>query len=102
MDAPDLLNLLVDLGFRIWVESDRLMIAPRDRLTDELRSLIRAHRGEILAALGAPAMIPPDRAEALREAYEERAAIMEYDGSLTRGDAERGAWALVSKRHRLH
>ena len=36
------------------------------------------------------------------EAYEERAAIMEFDGGLSRDEAEREAWALVSKRYRLH
>ena len=40
--------------------------------------------------------------EAVWEAYEERAAIMEFDGGLSRDDAEREAWALVSKRYRLH
>jgi hypothetical protein len=30
------------------------------------------------------------------------AAIMEFDGGLSRDDAEREAWALVSKRYRLH
>ncbi len=39
--------------------------------------------------------------EAVREAFEERAAIMEYDGGMTREDAARAAWALVSK-HLLH
>jgi hypothetical protein len=36
------------------------------------------------------------------EDFEERAAIMEFDGGLSRDDAEREAWALVSKRYRLH
>ena len=40
--------------------------------------------------------------ESVREAYEERAAIMEFDGGLSRDDAEREAWALVSKLHRRH
>jgi hypothetical protein len=40
--------------------------------------------------------------EYVREAYEERAAIMEFDGGLSRDDAEREAWALVSKLYRLH
>jgi hypothetical protein len=31
----------------------------------------------------------------------ERAAIMEFDGGLKRDEAERTAWALVWKRHRL-
>lgn len=33
--------------------------------------------------------------EALREAYEERAAIMEYDGGLSREEAEREARRLT-------
>jgi len=40
--------------------------------------------------------------EMLREAFEERAAIMEFDGGLSRDDAERAAWALVLKQRRLH
>jgi hypothetical protein len=39
--------------------------------------------------------------EAVREAYEERAAIMEFDGGLSRDEAEREAWALVSKSYQL-
>ena len=33
--------------------------------------------------------------EAEREDYEERAAIMEYDGGLSREAAERAAWQIV-------
>ena len=33
--------------------------------------------------------------ESQREAYEERAAIMEYDGELSREDAEREAYQLA-------
>ena len=40
--------------------------------------------------------------ESMWEAYEERAAIMEFDGGLSRDEAEREAWALVSKLYRLH
>src|ERR1700682_6259209 len=39
--------------------------------------------------------------ESAWEAYEERAAIMEFDGGLSRDEAEREAWALVSIRYRL-
>jgi hypothetical protein len=45
---------------------------------------------------------PSHLLESVREAYEERAAIMEFDGGLSRDDAEREAWALVSERYRLH
>jgi hypothetical protein len=40
--------------------------------------------------------------ESVWEAYEERAAIMEFDGGLNRDEAEREAWALVSKRYWEH
>jgi hypothetical protein len=40
--------------------------------------------------------------ELVRDEFEERAAIMEFDGGLSRDQAEREAWALVSKRYRLH
>ena len=45
---------------------------------------------------------PSHLLESVWEAYEERAAIMEFDGGLSRDDAEREAWALVSKLYRLH
>lgn len=35
-----------------------------------------------------PSAMPPD----LRERWEERAALMEYDGGLSRQEAERLAW----------
>lgn len=37
----------------------------------------------------------PDDTIALREAYEERAGIMEYDGGYTRQEAEREARRIV-------
>jgi hypothetical protein len=40
--------------------------------------------------------------ESAWEAYEERAAIMEFDGGLSRDEAEHEAWALVSKRYWEH
>jgi pentose-5-phosphate-3-epimerase len=58
-----------------------------------------------VASIGSNGSVLSERmleSEALREAFEERAAIIEFDGGLTREDAERAAWALVSKRHRLH
>jgi hypothetical protein len=37
--------------------------------------------------------------EVSREDFEERAAIMEFDGGLAREEAERAAWASISMRH---
>jgi hypothetical protein len=39
---------------------------------------------------------------ALSDEFEERAAIMEFDGNLGREDAEHAAWALVSTRRIPH
>ncbi len=43
--------------------------------------------------------MPPDQnprhCDSDLEAFEERAAIMEYDGGLSREDAEREAWAIT-------
>lgn len=43
-----------------------------------------------------------EAAEALRADWEERAAIMEFDGGLPREDAERAAWEQVYAHHRLN
>jgi len=51
---------------------------------------------------GSPLPVQMHDAEALRDAFEERAAIMEYDGGLSRDEAERAAWMLVMTRRRLH
>jgi Protein of unknown function (DUF3631) len=40
--------------------------------------------------------------ESLREEFEERAAIMEFDGGLSRDEAEHAACTLVSMRYRSH
>ena len=40
--------------------------------------------------------------ESVQEDFEERAAIMEFDDGRFRDEAEREAWALVSKHYRLH
>jgi hypothetical protein len=62
-----------------------------------------ALREKLEASIGSNGSTSPSHMlESVREAYEERAAIMEFDGGLSRDDAEREAWALVSKRYRLH
>ena len=60
-------------------------------------------REKLEGSIGSNGSAPPSRlleSESVREAYEERAAIMEFDGGLSRDEAEREAWALVSKRYR--
>jgi hypothetical protein len=63
----------------------------------------RVLREKLEGSIGSNGSTSPSHLlESVREAYEERAAIMEFDGGLSRDEAEREAWALVSKRYRLH
>ena len=58
-----------------------------------------------MAAIGSNGSAPTQAIngrEDAREDLEERAAIMEFDGGLSRDEAERDAWRLVLNRHRLH
>ncbi len=64
-----------------------------------------ALREKLEGSIGSNGSTSPSRLlepESVREAYEERAAIMEFDGGLSRDEAEREAWALLSKLYRLH
>lgn len=54
------------------------------------------------ASIGSNGSVSPEELAALRGEYEERAAIMEFDGGLSREEAERAAWALVYGQGRLH
>lgn len=57
---------------------------------------------ETPASIGSNGSMSPEDLAALRDDFEERAAIMEYDGGLSREQAERAAWALVYGQRRLH
>jgi hypothetical protein len=60
---------------------------------------------EVAASIGSNGsalLMLTHESEALREAYEERAAIIEFDGGFSHDEAERAAWALVAIRRRLH
>ncbi|SCC93433.1 conserved hypothetical protein [Thiomonas sp. X19] len=79
--------LLADLrvsGFTIQPDGDTLIVSPASRLTDDLREAIRQTKPDLMALLWA---------ENLREHFEERAAILECDGGLSRNEAEANARA---------
>lgn len=67
----------------------KLSISPVMNITPEIRNWIRAHKADVLAELAREAD------EDAREYFEERAAIMEHDGGLSRTEAERLASARV-------
>ena len=66
MGAPELLHALQGQGLRVWAEGDRLLVAPKARITDETRRLIREHKAELLTALSADTLSDP-AAEARRQ-----------------------------------
>ena len=63
MGAPDVLAQLSALGVTLSREGDALIARPRSALTDQARDMIRAHKQELLAALGSTG----DAAEARRQ-----------------------------------
>lgn len=112
--ALDLLHHLRGAGLVLTLmPAGGLHVAPRIALTDDHRAAIRANLDALVLALqaeaaqapaagaaattsGAAAAAEGTSGEALREAFEERAAILEYEAGLQRGEAERlAAQALV-------
>lgn len=106
MDASKLVLAVRRLGVAIKAEGDRVLVRPAASLPDELRAELRIHRIELVRFLTTvansgdldwgpeqffykpdawPTGLPIDVIETL----EERAAIAEYDGGLTRVEAER-------------
>ena len=79
MNAADVLDTLHRLGLCVSVRGQNIRVAPKAAITNEARELIRAHKAALLPVLAA------------REAAQERAAILEYDGGLSRPSAERVA-----------
>jgi hypothetical protein len=73
--------------------------AEQGRIAVSHRALCEKSR----ASIGSNGSASPSRLlEYVQEAFEERVAIMEFDGGLSRDEAEREAWALVSKLYREH
>jgi hypothetical protein len=80
-------------GFRLDAADNRLLVAPASRLSDAHRADVHAHVLELLQLIDA---------EYAREAFEERAGIMEFDGGMTRSDAEAAARILIANARRKH
>ena len=95
MSAHDLLLHLRHAGFRLDVVADKLLVAPASRLSDTQRTGIRDQLAELLNLLGA-------EYEHEREAFEERAAIMEFDGGMTRPEAEAAARTVIANERKDH
>lgn len=89
MNAAALIGQARAAGVTLWHEAGRVRYrGPRAALAHVLPTLA-ACRDDMADAL---------RREAQAEAFEERAAIMEYDGGMTRNQAEAAARMLQPNR----
>ena len=88
MTAAGLLLRLQDAGFVLDVAGESLSVTPASQLSDADRALLRAHKHDLVNLL-----------VDVREAFEERAAILEFEAGLTKMEAERRACECC--RHQL-
>ena len=85
-----LLAELAERGIELQACEDRLRFRPRAAVTPDLAARLQTHKAELLALLcehgssASPAELPDD----WRLLWEERAAIIEYDGGQPRARAE--------------
>ena len=96
--ALSVIEQLAELGVSLWVDGGRLKYrGPVDALHDDLRARVIRQRDDLVALL-ARAGLPGARecwTESLRESFEERAGVIEFDGGLERVEAELRAEARV-------
>lgn len=110
MTGEVLLEQLQDRDIRLSANGDRLVVdAPRGTLTEQHRGTLQEHKAELLAVLTdrdhwarhAAALLSgvadPDVRADLRELFEHRAAVCEFDGGLSRADAERIAFGELQR-----
>jgi hypothetical protein len=79
----NILNDITNAGLNISLVGDQLRIANPEKLNDSLRDLIRANKSEIIKYFSNTQLL-----QDIRERTEERSAIMEFDGGLSRQDAD--------------
>ena len=97
MMAAALLSELRDLGILLHVADGRLDLdAPRGALTDALLARVREAKPALMALLATETGSRGDVDDS--ELFEERAAVREYDGGLSRRLAERLARRDVAER----
>ncbi len=103
MSPADALLAAVSRGVVLWLDGGTVRFrAPVGAVDVELRRHLAAARGAIVALLRAGACAPPTLEAwppVLRDAFEERAGIMEFDGGLSREAAEREAERLIRLEH---
>ena len=92
-----LLTRLVDAGLTVSRDGNHLIVAPRDRLNDELRATIRQRKAELLAALdclATPSLDDRIRTMARRWGY----SCHELAEALTGAQVDRQGWMAWTER----
>jgi TubC N-terminal docking domain len=100
----DLLARLGALGAQLEADGDRLRLdAPRGALTPDLVAEVRRQKAALLVLVSGAwrADLEAWPLEA-RDAYEERAAILEHMAGFSRDEAERWAFVEASPQHVWH
>lgn len=92
MTAAEIVDQVCTSGAKITVAGDYLELTAPRPLPDELLGRVAAHKPEIMKILRRQ----DTEAEDLREYFEERAGILEYDGGLPRAKAEREAAKITA------
>lgn len=87
MNTATLLASCKQSGVTIRLEGDRLKVAGDEAAVTKLLPILKAHKQDLLALL----------TELERDFFEERAAIAEFDGGLSRSKAE--AFAMAELEH---
>lgn len=91
MTLASVLQACDRLGVTLQVKGDALHIqAPKGAISANALAFLKKYKEDITAHLRGDTVLDEQR-----EAYEERAAIMEYDGGLSRAAAERAAYAIM-------
>jgi len=88
--ADLLLDELTDLGINVRIVDGNLRLCPKERLTQSLRTRLRAYKPLVLRAVRLVGLT-----EEQRDAWDERVAICMVEGSLTQEEAEAIAWREV-------
>ena len=101
MSILELLERVRRSGILLTVQGDKLRYeAPVGHMTQDLRAALIASKPIILGILQTVQRVPQVQDlgggrlmdQSIQENFEERAAILEFDGGLSRIDAERTAW----------
>jgi hypothetical protein len=99
MNLLDFFQQMVSRGVVLTARGGKLMVdAPAGVLTEQDRAFLTRYKADLLALLAGPSS-PAELAPEWHLLWDERAAILEYDGGLPRERAE--ALALAELVHHL-